>query len=649
MSASQDNDKDRIKLSCKKCNEESELYEKFNIANCCCSCISERADYVEGVVCNEKDINENEMKMLPLGDDGGKILLIKQKGELHAIGTKCTHYGALMHTGALGEGRVRCPWHGACFNIKTGDIEDYPGLDSLPCYQVTVNNKGLVNVRARRKDLELNKRTKTMCKFDAANKKMAVIIGGGPSGATCAETLRQEGFTGRIVMVCKEPILPYDRCKVSKTMDFELEKALLRPQLFYDENKIETKLNVEATALDTNANIVKLSSNEELKYDYLYIATGSKARKPDVPGADLANIFVMRNHADSVGIVSQLSLEKHVVVLGLSFIGMEAAAYCIGKVASVTVVGRDTVPFRAVFGPEIGERAKREHELKGVKFIFGTNIAKFIPNEDDTAVKEIELLNGTVLPADIAIMGIGSTFFTEWLKDSSLEMKEDGSIVTDQYLKTNIENVYAGGDIVYAPVYSSNNERAAIGHYPLAHYHGKIAAQNICGKLTPLKAVPFFWTTLFGKSYRYAGYGKADKIKIHGSLDDLKFFTYYFKDGKVIAMSSVGRDPIVADFANLLYEGRALTEEEVEKDPVAWMRHKPKDFIKKDTSSEKSNAPVPDIKSDKGYFGNQQGRSYHTLALVRPLVYDIRQTRTKIFNYRNCLKYLRYFHITRML
>lgn len=98
--------------------------------------VPEKNDYIEGVVCKQQDINENEMKLLPLGDDGGKILLVKQRGELHAIGTKCTHYGALLHTGALGEGRVRCPWHGACFNIKTGDIEDYPGLDSLPCYKV---------------------------------------------------------------------------------------------------------------------------------------------------------------------------------------------------------------------------------------------------------------------------------------------------------------------------------------------------------------------------------------------------------------------------------------------------------------------------------------------------------------------------------
>lgn len=103
------------------------------------------ANYVEAVVCNEKDLKDNEMKVFDIGEDG-KVLLVKQKGEFNAIGTKCTHYGAPLVNGALGDGRVRCPWHGACFNIKTGDIEDFPGFDSLPCYQVTVTEKGEVKV-----------------------------------------------------------------------------------------------------------------------------------------------------------------------------------------------------------------------------------------------------------------------------------------------------------------------------------------------------------------------------------------------------------------------------------------------------------------------------------------------------------------------
>ncbi|XP_011158826.2 apoptosis-inducing factor 3 isoform X3 [Solenopsis invicta] len=539
---------------------------------------SEEHDYIEDVVCKQEDINENEMKVLPLGDDGKKILLVKQKGELHAIGTKCTHYGALLHTGALTEGRVRCPWHGACFNIKTGDIEDYPGLDSLPCYKVRVDEDGLVHVKAKRKDLDLNKRTKDMSARDPENTKTVIIVGGGPSGATCAESLRQEGFTGRIVMVCKEDVVPYDRIKVSKVLDFDVHKSALRPPSFYDDNKIETKLGVEAIGLDTTQNIVKLSNNENLKYDYLFTCTGSKPRMPNVPGANLSNIFVLRDYTDSQGVHALLSPEKHVVVLGLGFIGMEAAAYCINKCASVTVIGRDTVPLKAIFGADIGNRIKQEHEAKGVKFIFQNNIKRFIPKEDEKSVlAKVELTDGQILPADIAIVGIGSTFYTDWMKESLVQMKNDGTILVNKYLRTNVENVYAGGDIAYAPIYGSHDTSAAIGHYSLAHYHGKIAALNICGKETSLRTVPFFWTNLLNKNYRYAGHGKPTSIKIHGSLDKLEIIAYYLKDGKVIGIGTVNADPAAADFANMLYEGKILTEEEINADPFGWMKNKPKD------------------------------------------------------------------------
>ncbi|XP_001606413.1 apoptosis-inducing factor 3 isoform X1 [Nasonia vitripennis] len=549
---------------------------------------TENTDYIEDVVCKETDIQENEMKTLPLGEEGGKILLIKQKGELHAIGTKCTHYGALLHTGALGEGRVRCPWHGACFNIKNGDIEDYPGLDSLPCYKVSVGD-GQIRVRAKRSELLANKRTKGMCKLKQNYPETVVVVGGGPAGATCVETLRQEGFQGRILMVCREDVLPYDRVKVSKTIDFDVQKALLRPQSFYNEHNIETKLGNAAISLNVNRQIVTLSDGEELHYNHLFIATGCKPKRPDFPGVNLKNIYVMRDYTDSQGVNKELGSDKHVVCFGLGFVGMEAAAYCIDKVASVTVIGRSPTPFKSVFGEEIGNRVRKEFESKGIKFISDSGIDKFIPREDHPdVVSKVELKDGRQLPADIVILGIGSTLYTDWMKDSGVTMLDDGSIEVDKYLRTNVPNVYAGGDIAYAPIYSAGIS-ATIGHYPLAHYHGKIAAINICKKVTPLQAVPFFWTTLFGKSYRYAGYGTPERIKVHGSLEDFKFFAYYFKDGKVIAMSSVGRDPIVADFANLLYEGKSLTEEEVEKDPIGWIRSKPKDLqasIKPDTQTQ---------------------------------------------------------------
>lgn len=137
------------------------------------------ADYIEKIVCDENDIGENEMKQYEI-DDESKVLVVKQNGVISAIGTKCSHYGALLSTGALSEGRVRCPWHGACFNILNGDIEDFPGQDSIPCYKVNVE-QGKVRVRAKRSDLKANKRLKDMVKRDPSNEKCFVVIGGGPS------------------------------------------------------------------------------------------------------------------------------------------------------------------------------------------------------------------------------------------------------------------------------------------------------------------------------------------------------------------------------------------------------------------------------------------------------------------------------------
>ncbi|XP_057341130.1 apoptosis-inducing factor 3 isoform X1 [Microplitis mediator] len=592
-------------------------------------------DYVEGIVCNENDIEDNEMKLLELKSEndsskGGKILLIKQKGQLNAIGTKCTHYGALLHTGALGDGRIRCPWHGACFNIKTGDIEDYPGLDSLPCYNVTVNNNGQVIVKARMKDLENNRRilksfSSLPRELNDNNCSTVVIIGGGPAGATCADTLRQQGFNGNIIMICKESVLPYDRVKVSKIMDFDINKVLLRSQNYYDENNIITKLNTQAIELDTNNNCVKLNNNDIINYNYVFIATGSKPRSPNIPGIELNNIYFMRNYSDSVGINNKLSLDKHVVILGQSFIGMEAAAYCLGKCASVTVVGKNNIPLSNVFGDDIGKIILNEYQSKGVKFIFNTNIVKFnnhqsIDNENNKKdVSSVELTDGSTLKADIVIIGIGSTPYTDWLKNSNVNLRDDGTIIVDNYLKTNINNVYAGGDIAYAPVFVSDNNPASIGHYSLAQYHGKIAALNICNKEKPLRVVPFFWTTLFGKSYRYAGHGRATSIKIYGSLDNFKFFAYYIKDGKVIAMSSVGSDPIVSDFAEYIYEGNTLTQQQVDDNPIGWMRNKPVELLKNifsDKFNELNNSFYKNIGFQKKHQQQQQNiKSFHTLIL----------------------------------
>ncbi|CAH1118551.1 unnamed protein product [Phaedon cochleariae] len=525
-------------------------------------------DYVEDVVCKVDDIKDNELKTFDL--DEGKVLLVKQNGKISALGTKCTHYGAPLVSSALGDGRVRCQWHGACFNIATGDIEDFPGQDSLPCYKVTIDSDN-VRVRALRSELKANKRVKVMAKRDAGATDHVVVVGGGPSGGTCVEVLRQEGFKGKITLVCRENYLPYDRVKVSKAMDFDIKKGQFREEAFYQQYDIEVLRGVEATSVDTEVKTVTLSTGNTLHYDKLFVATGCRPRKLEIPGADLKDVIVLRDYAHAEYTLSVLSEDKELVVVGGSFIAMEAANFCKGKVKKVTVVLRGELPFQPLLGPEIGKAFLDLFEQKGVHFVKNNSLSR-VTDDGNGKVVGVELCDGTTLKADLVIMGVGSTYNTDFLKNSGVSMRPDGTVETDERLRTNVPEVYVGGDIAYAPVWSHGGKKSAIGHFPLAHYHGKVAAMNILGKETQLRTVPFFWTMLFGKSVRYCGHGKYDEIILHGSVENFKFVAFYLENGEVVATSSCGMDPIVSQFGERLARGEKLLKDHLQGDALAWAK-----------------------------------------------------------------------------
>lgn len=414
-----------------------------------------------------------------------------------------------------------------------------------------------MKVRAKRTDLETNKRTKAMCKAVKPVTETFVILGAGPSGATCAETLRQEGFTGRIVVVGKEKALPYDRVKVTKSMDAELAKIQFRTEEFYKENGIEMLRDVSATSIDSNNNSVSLSNGTAINYNKLYIATGCAAKRASIPGADLKNVMVMRNFDDGAYVQSQLRPDTTLVVLGGSYIAMESAAYCVSKVKKVTVVMHGDVPFKPLLGPRVGAAFKKLFEEKGVHFVNNSGITKCIDNGDGS-IGSVELADGTTIEADLCIMGIGSTFYTQFVKGSGIEVRPDDTIEVDEYMRTNVSNVFAGGDLAYAPVWSYHNKKSAIGHYPLAHMHGKIAALNMLDKNQPLRAVPYFWTMLFGKGIRYAGHGRYNDIMYTGNVEALKFIAYYLDGDEVVATASCQMDPYVSIFAEILAQGKHL-------------------------------------------------------------------------------------------
>ncbi|CAH1141762.1 unnamed protein product [Phyllotreta striolata] len=515
-------------------------------------------DYIEEVICETSDILENHPKTFKLGE--GEILLIKQNNVISALGSRCTHYGGPLVNGALGNGRIRCPWHGACFDLTTGDIEDFPGLDSLPCYKVTVDGEN-VKVRASIADLRHNKRKKNMVKRNRVSNDSVVVIGGGPAAAVCVETLRQELYDGRITMICQEKYLPYDRTKCTKQMDFTICDGQLRNGPFYHSHDIDIMKSVEAVSVNTKTKTVKLSNNKTLQYTKLFIATGNSPKRIAVKGEDLKNIFLLRNYDHSKILYSALSKDKRMVVIGGGFIGMEVADFCADKVKKITLVMRYDKPLKYVFGNEIGGVLMKLFTKKGIEFVPNVNVVNFIGCDK---VESVNLSDGSSLPADLVVIGVGVEPNSAFLENSGIHLKSDGTIITNSRLETNVPNVFAGGDVACAPIWSHNNEKASVGHFALAHYHGRIAGLNIAGKETELRSIPFFWTKMAGYSIRYCGFGNFDHIvDAAGSYEEMKFLFIYLKNEKVVAMSSCNMDPYVSKFAELVQQGKHLTRADV--------------------------------------------------------------------------------------
>ncbi|XP_075710288.1 apoptosis-inducing factor 3-like [Rhinoderma darwinii] len=509
-------------------------------------------------LCKDLDMKDGEMREFQV--QGQSILLVKNNGVFSAVGNKCSHYGAPLSKGVLVGDRVRCPWHGACFNVRNGDIEEFPGLDSLPCYKVTVEN-GSVCIVTSKKALESVKRVKSMSSRSTGDRSTVVIIGTGPAGLVCAETLRQEGYTGRIVMVTREKHIPYDRTKLSKAMNATAVEIYLRPTEFYKEHDIEVLTEKEAVSISTDEAKVKFKDGSVLQYSQLLIATGSRPRELKCPGSTLQNVFYLRSPEDAHAI-SEAATGKNVVVMGSSFIGIEVAAFLADKASSVSVIGKSDVPFQVVLGTQVGEVAMKMLKKHGVNFYMRTEAREI--RGSNGQVKEVMLRNGTPLPADVVVAGIGVTPVSNFLKGSRVAKDTKGAIYVDQFMRTSVPDVYAAGDVVSFPLAMMDGHRANIGHWQMAHSHGRIAALNMLNKQVPVTSVPFFWTSLLGKSIRYAGYGEGyTEIVMKGTLEELKFLAFYLKDDLVVAVSSMNFDPVVSQVAEIICSGKRITKKDV--------------------------------------------------------------------------------------
>jgi len=402
-----------------------------------------------------------------------------------------------------------------------------------------------------------NRRTPKMCPCDLSkDKRTFVLIGGGPTGLVAAQTLREDGFEGKIILVSNEDFLPYDRVKLSKNLAVSPGEILLRPKEFFDKNGIEVLLGEAATRVDPTTKTVTLSSGKTLNFDSLLIATGGNARTIPCEGSNLRNIFALRVPSDAAGINVSSTTAKKVVIIGSSFIGMEAAACLKGKknIESIIVVGMERVPFERVLGEEVGAAMQRLHESKGIEFRMGAVLKRYIGDESG-AVSAVELNTGEVLPCDLVVIGAGIIPATSFLKDS-LPLERDGSIIVDAGMKAT-ESIYVAGDIARFP-YWGTNEVIRIEHWDVAQQQGRVAAHNMAGKKSEYDSVPMFWTMQYGIPIRYAGNAMVwDRIIIKGDVSKYKFVAYYVsKDSKIIACVGVGCDPVPAAALELLKEKR---------------------------------------------------------------------------------------------
>ncbi|BAZ17752.1 putative rubredoxin reductase [Calothrix sp. NIES-4071] len=503
----------------------------------------------EAVVAKVNDLQDGQKRQVSVGDTD--ILLVRVKENYYAIGAYCTHYQAPLAEGVLSGDHIICPWHNAYFQIDTGNQQEPPGLDSLPCYPVRVEGENII-VSVPQSCSQT--RTRAMAEYHPEiDKRVFIILGAGAAGAHAAETLRIESFSGRVVMVTQEAQIPYDRTWLSKDYfngKVSKEELPLRTPEFYQEHNIEVLLNKRVVRVDVKNKSITFADGENLNYDSLLVATGGKPRQLDVDGADLKNIFTLRSATDTENILTAASQATQAVVIGSSFIGMETASGLTQRGIKVTVISPDSIPFKKILGEEVGKLFKQVHEENGVIFKTGTKVTRV---EGNGKVEAVILDNQERIPTDMVVVGIGVQPATDFLE--GIDLNQDKSIpVNDQLLCTaeGIEDLYAAGDIARFPDWRTGKD-TRVEHWRIAAQQGRIAAHNMLGKSVKFQTVPVFWTMQFDFPLRYVGHAKEwDEIIVDGDLEKREFIVFYVKDNQVLATASSKRDTESAAITELM-------------------------------------------------------------------------------------------------
>jgi len=498
-------------------------------------------------------IQDGEMLRLVL--DGHAVVLAGVDGNYYAFRAACTHYGGPLDKGVLKGHTVMCPWHHACFDIRSGLRLEPPALNDLPTYPIRLEGREVIitipDSPAAQPEPEA-----------ATDPRSFVIIGGGAAGNAAAEELRRAGFRGKITLISAAPQVPVDRPNLSKDYldgHAKPEWIPLRDAGWYAARNIELRLNTRVAAINPDAHTITLEDGSTVQYDSLLLATGAEPRQLKVPGMDLEGVFTLRSLEDADAIIAAAEANSRVVIIGASFIGMEVAASLVGgRQVAATVVSPESTPFSHIFGERIGQLLKHEHETKGVQFKLENGVKQIVGSNGK--VHGVELDSGEVLPADFVVVGIGVNPSTDFLNGSGLSIDaHDNSVRVNAFLQTSAPDIYAAGDI--ARWDNGTPEGQRIEHWRVAQQQGVAAAQNMLGRRVDINhLVPFFWTHQWGITLRSIGHASQwDEIIYRGDVEARDFVAFFVAGGQLKAAVSCNRDEEIAALEFIMRDKLSLT------------------------------------------------------------------------------------------
>ncbi|MGC1331129.1 FAD-dependent oxidoreductase [Pseudomonas sp.] len=463
------------------------------------------------------------------------VVLLRVGDNVRAFQADCPHAGAPLDEGAVCEHRLICPWHKAAFAVDDGEVCEPPALSRLTRYPAHVQ-KGEVWVDDQPQPAPVPTPREPA--------RSLVIVGGGAAGAAAVARLDSKGFAGRLVWVDAQESPSYDRTALSKfviagDMPAEQTPALLDEQTQASPNLLH--LHATVSHIDAKAKAITLADGQQLAYDGALVATGGIAQRPDIPGALLPGTHVLRSRDHAAQLLDAARQARRVVIIGSSFIALEAASALCQLGVQVHVVSRHAVPMAKVLGDEIGRALRDLHQQHGVVFHAPTEP---VAVEGDTHVQTVLLANGERLATDLVLFGTGVKPATDLLK--GLPLAQDQSLLVDTHLSA-AEGLWAAGDMVTFPF---NGQAVRIEHWRVAQQQAWVAVDNLLGDAQVYADVPFFWTYHHNKTLEVLGHASDwDHTTLEGDLPRFQFIALHCRADQVLAVVACGYSRAMAALA----------------------------------------------------------------------------------------------------